>query len=233
MAGNFSLSTFSAVQGSWSVYRVDVRHHHSLTTKPKSAQVSLVANFPDSIMLGGITVLNSLKEWLLVSDSAAGIVYRLDAKTGKAVKMLKDPLMKLDSSVFGIGVSSIPAQNGHLYFTNTNQNILARISIKDDSTSRASASVVAQIDDPEGLAFIEYHDVFVVQNKVDSLGCVDENALGAVTTITTPANGTDSNLFGPTGLRVGKVRTLDPIKEDWHKNYISTNQHQRGHRTVT
>lgn len=55
-------------------------------------------------MLGGISVLNSLKKWLLVSDSAAGIVYRLDAKTGKVVKVLEDPLMKLDSSVFGFGV---------------------------------------------------------------------------------------------------------------------------------
>ncbi|MCJ1469882.1 hypothetical protein MMC07_008526, partial [Pseudocyphellaria aurata] len=91
IAGNFSLGTFRAVKGSWSVYKVDFHYHFPYITNHKPAPVSLVANFPDSIVLNGITVLNRHKKWLFVSDSGAGVVYRLEIKTGKIDKVLEDP----------------------------------------------------------------------------------------------------------------------------------------------
>ncbi|MCJ1268916.1 hypothetical protein MMC22_008804 [Lobaria immixta] len=220
IAGNFSLSTFSAVPGSWSVYKVSVHH------KSKPAKVSLVAHFPDSVMLSGITVLSKHRKWLLVSDSAAGVVYRLEAKTGKVVRVLEDPLMKpeRDSPSFVTGVKGIKTLYGYLYFSNPSRNIIARIPIKHGGTSKTSASVITQIDDPEGFVFSELKNIFVAQNRVDLLARVINDKHYTVATIDTLANGTEGKLFGPTAVRFGKVGpTMDAIKEDWRRIFISTN----------
>lgn len=155
IAGNFTLSTLTPVPGSWSVYRVDMRHHHPHHTEPKPAKVSWVANIPDAIFLKGITILDKWQETFLLSDSGAGVVYRLDGKTGRVLQVIDDPLMKPSSSAsFGVGISGVRLrENGNelsftkpsfafgiggigikkhantLYFTNRNQGLVARIRI--------------------------------------------------------------------------------------------------------
>ncbi|MCJ1270153.1 hypothetical protein MMC22_010049 [Lobaria immixta] len=224
IAGSLSLNTFNAVPGSWSVYRVDVRHHHPHTTKPKPAKVSLVASFPDSVVLNGITVLNKHKKWFLVSDSGAGVVYRLDAKKGKVFKVLEDPLMKPDSPSFGNGLSGIKIKRDQLYFTNNNQNLLARMTIADNGTSKATAKVVTDVDGPADFTFNGRHNVVIAQNGVDRLGLMTKNH-SVVQLAGSPTNGagSDYELFGPTAVQFGKIKRMDPAKADWMKAYMSTN----------
>ena len=83
IAGNTSLNPFSfgPVPGSWSVYRATLRHHRHPTWK--LAHVSLVADFPDSIMLNKITGLHKQNKWFLVGDLGAGIVYRLEGESAR------------------------------------------------------------------------------------------------------------------------------------------------------
>lgn len=205
VAGTFNISTLIPVPGSWSVYRVDAN--------PEPAEVSLVASFPSSILLNGITVLNKDKKWLLISDSVAGVVYRLEADTGKVVKVLEDPLMKSDSSS-SLGINGIKIKANNLYFTNTNKNILARVLIKDDGTSTESATAVANIDFPDDFIFNGAQDVVVAQNGVDRLGLVSGETVE--TLAGGPSNGTESKLFGPTAVQFGS-------KADSTKAYITTN----------
>lgn len=235
IAGNFSLSTFEAVPGSWSVYRVDVRHHHPHTTKPKPAEVSWVANFPDSIMLSGITVLNKWKKWLLVSDSSAGVVYRLEIKTGKVVKVLDEPLMKPSSSSFGVGIKGIAVPTNHLFnrrhpvlfFTNTDRNILGLMEIEHNGTPRSLIGVIASIDRPGGFAITIKDRNYVAQTGPDLLGVVDQYSGDFPrfqTVYDTLANGADSQLFGPTDVGFAHVGTDgDPHHKGWNNAYMSTN----------
>ena len=226
IAGNFSLSNFTSVPGSWSVYKVKLHRH-----LPRSAQVSLVAKFPDSIVLNGITVLSKSKKWLLVSDSAAGVVYRLEAKTGKIAKVLEDPLMKPDSPS-GVGVNGIrlSRDNAYLYFTNSDRNILASQFIDYDGTLRAPAKVFGTVDGPDDFAFTDVDNVVVVQNRADRMGRLSDfgrayvTLAGATSNDTKAPDGTASGLFGPTAVQFGKIK--DRIRKshaDWMKAYISTN----------
>lgn len=219
IAGNVSL-TASSVSGPWSVYKVDVRHHHRHTTKPKPAAVSLVAYFPGSIVLNGITVLNRHKKWFLVSNSSAGVVYRLEGKTGKVVKVIDDPLMKPSS---GTGVNGIKIRKKWLYFTNTSLNILARINIHGNGTPKAPATVVAPVDSPDDFTFDGSHNVLVAQGN-DRLGEVgDDNKV--VTLAGDPPHVTDGELFGPTAVVFAKFpyEFVFASTADWTKVYISTN----------
>ncbi|MCJ1266241.1 hypothetical protein MMC22_006124 [Lobaria immixta] len=225
IVGNFSLSTFSAVAASWSVYRV---HFHPHLANLKRTKVSLVASFPDSIMLNGVMVLNKRKKWLLVSDSGAGVVYRLEAKTGKVIKVLEDPLMKPEKPS-GIGINGIKFKTGHrskkghnLYFTNSDRNILAHMIVRNDGTSMEPASVIAHVDDPHGFGFSGYNHAVIAQNGVDLLGRVTNNTL--VTLAGSPSKDSRSTLLGPTSVQFGEVKPfLRGWKSDWMIAYISTN----------
>ncbi|MCJ1465108.1 hypothetical protein MMC07_003724 [Pseudocyphellaria aurata] len=228
ITGNFSLSTFRAVPGSWSVYKVDIHHHHPQIIRPRPTRVSLVANFPDSIMLNGITVLSRHKQWLLVSDSGAGVVYRLETQTGMIDKVLDDPLMKPGSSAFGNatnGINGIRTKRGELFFTNHHQNILARIPIDHRGTSKSDAKVVARIDGVDDFVFDRFADAIAVQNGADRLVRVDGDTTvtlaGGPLDETLPTQG---QLYGPTAVRFGKVKSIFRIsRADWMLAYITTN----------
>lgn len=222
ITGMVSVTPPTAVGNTWSVYRIDVRHHHPHTTDPKPAVVSWVANFPDGIMLSSIIMLNHHKQWFLVSDSGAGVVYRLEAKTGTVVKVLDDPLMKPDSSAtLPIGIRAMKTKDNQLFFTNTNQNILGRIRLEPDGTSRGSAYLVARVDAASDFVFNESENVVVVQNAVDRLGRVTGNKV--VNLAGGVINGT-SLLYGPTSLGFGRIRPfLAQSRADWMKAYITTN----------
>ncbi|MCJ1466086.1 hypothetical protein MMC07_004705 [Pseudocyphellaria aurata] len=225
VTGNFSLSTFKAVPGSWSVWKVDVRHRHPHITKEKPARVSLVANFPDAIMLNGISRLNRHKKWLYVSDSGAGVVYRLKAKTGKIDTILDDELMKPGPSAYGDhinGVNGIHTESDQLFFSNMYRGILARIPIELDGSSRSKARKVADVEGVDDFIFNESHNVVAAQNIINRLGRVTGHE--AVTMAGGPLNGTQAKLYGPTAVQFGKVRPFfDATKADWMFAYISTN----------
>lgn len=228
IAGNFTLSTLTPVPGSWSVYKVDVRHRHPHLTKPKPARVSWLANIPDAVFLKGIMVLNKRHETFLLTDSGAGRVYRLEGKTGQVMQVMDDPLMKPDGSAsYGVGISGLRIQKhtNWFYFTNLSRGILARIRIdKDHGTPKddSLASVVTHLDGPDEFIFNDWHHVLVAQNGVDHLGRV----VGSKVTMLAggPPNGTAPTLYGPTAVRLGKVRPiLRASKKDWQNAYITTN----------
>ena len=233
IAGNFSVSNLTPVPGSWSVYKVHLPYHLP-HTEPKPARVSLVANFPRSIMLNSITVLSNRRKWLLINDSKTGIVYRLEAKKGTLVKRLKNPLMK-PSSPSAFGVNGVKIRKNHLYFTNSDRKILACQPIKHNGRPRRSAKLVAHVDGADDFAFSAYFrstpNLFVAQNDgVDGLGRVVGNR---VVTMAGGPSGDRSNskhldsrkseLFGPTAVRFGKLMELYHSNADKTYAYISTN----------
>lgn len=223
IAGNFTLSNLTSVPGSWSIYKVDLRPYHPRINRP--ARVSLVGNFPGSIFLNRIIVLDRLTKQFLVSDSGAGVVYRFSGWTGVFDKVLEDPLMKPDGpATLGGGISGIrlKEKTNELYFTNRSRNVLAFIFIKNDGTAEGGpAYEVARLDDPDDFVFVDYDNVIVAQNGVDILGRVTGNT--TLKLAGGPPNGTEPALFGPTAVRFGKRRYVQERKSDWWKAYISTN----------
>ena len=216
IAGNFSLGSWTGVPGSWAAYKIDLRLRRPHITRRKPVRVSLVATFPDSAVLNGITVLSKHRQWLLVSDSGAGVVYRLDAKSGRVFKVLQDPLMAPDSPS-GFGINGIKVRNGMLYFTNSDRNLVARILLRHDGTSKAAAAVVAHLDGPDDFTFDEGHNMVVAQSGVNLLARVAGNEVSGLAGGISKSNGTVSQLFGPTAVRFQKNNPF------FVEAYISTN----------
>jgi sugar lactone lactonase YvrE len=85
---------------------------------------------------------------LFVTDSANGVIYKVDA-AGNVTVWKDDPLFKPDRTACGgavgadIGANGIAHDQNNFYVTNTNQGIVARVSIQSDGDAGA-ASLVAQ-----------------------------------------------------------------------------------------
>lgn len=111
-------------------------------------------------------------------------MYRLHADSGKVAKVLDDPLMKpktadSGSLTFGVGINKMTVTDGHLYFTNTDQNIFARITIHEAGTSKGFASeVIAHLDSPTGFTS-DRNDMYFAQLGVNLLARVRGNQVSS------------------------------------------------------
>jgi hypothetical protein len=136
-ANNFSLNLPSVKPNASAVYLLDLSmYDHKAPTSPV-----LVADFPVSGLLNGFATLS--KEYILIVDAGLGLVRRLNVHTSEKVAILSDPLMAIvDAKKEPIGVNGLKIHDGYLYFSNTNQELLARIPVTDTGERAGPTDVV-------------------------------------------------------------------------------------------
>lgn len=143
--GNISFSPYdgqlSTVPDTFAVWKLDLRSYSVQYGKP--AQVSKIVTFPEARLLNGIAVLDHEKGLLVIADSLFGLIWELDVHTGEIRAFLDDPLTKgSPNATFPIGANGIEVRNGEVYFTNTEQGIIARFPIKFEETPDPPTAVV-------------------------------------------------------------------------------------------
>lgn len=218
IAGNLTLSTLTPVVGSYAVYEVNLRNHNGTSTAP----VTRIAQFPGSQLLNGITVLSHKRKTLLVGDSIAGIVYRLDIQTGTITKVLDQPLTKRTNPQAGTGVNGLFVRDGYLFFVNTNQNLFAKVLINEDGTPKGGAVATIVNSDVQGpddfsLAPSGGNVAVIAQDSPNRLGVVKN---GVYTEVAGNNAAQGSVLLGPTAVRFARVGRNGRNNK---KVYISTN----------
>ena len=158
--------------GSGSVWEVDLR---AFSTEPRhEAKVKRVAVLPDSGFPNGMTTLNRKKGLVLIADSVKGVAWLVNVETGAVKIGVDDPLMKpVPNPVFNLGINGVKFRGGYLYFSNTNQGLLARVAVGRNGTPKGRAEVVSSkttgIDD---FCFDRKGDAFVELNAMDEQGLV-------------------------------------------------------------
>lgn len=201
VAGNYSLATLTAKAGTFSVWRVDVN-----TFKPNEtlAKVEKVVDIPEAQFLNGATVLSRKEGTLLVADSTLGSVFRVNTRSKEVKVVIKDPLFDITpASSVELGLNGLRySSNGELFFTNTNQGLLGKISIQPDGTPKAKGEVlsrgVALADD---FAIGRKGGFFVTQDAPNQLSFVPPG--GGDATVLVGANDRPG-LKGPTSAAIGK-----------------------------
>ena len=144
--GNYTLAS-GPTTGSWAVWRLDLNGWDitpSEETLPLPAdRISKIADVTEAAYLKGMSLLSD--QYVLLSDFRAGVVYRLDVNSGAYKVVAEDRLMvAVPQPIFGTsGVNGLRVRDGYLYFTNTGQNIFAKIPIHADGTPSGTASVIA------------------------------------------------------------------------------------------
>lgn len=203
IVGNLTISTLTAVVGSYAVYEVNLRNYNGTL----AAHVTKIAQIPGFKLANGITVLSHKRKTLLVGDSIAGVVYRLDIQTGTITKVLDQPLTKATNPQAGTAVNGLVVRDGYLFFVNTSQNFLAKIPINEDGTPKSGAVATIVNSDVQGpddfsLAPSRGKTVAVIaENSRNRLGVVKN---GVYTEIAGSNAAKGSVLLGPTAVEFAR-----------------------------
>lgn len=205
VAGNFTFTPFSSEPGTYSVY------HLGISERSGQASISLIGDLPSLTQPNGILAIPNTK-YLLIADSILGKVYRYDTTTRELTVYLDHPLLKPAGTNLQAGVNGIKFSHGYFYFSNTNQEIVARILVTgSDYMPLGEPELVASqtlvddfiVDDCNG-------DLFLAENGLNSLAFLPAKDHGTVPEVVAGApNSTE--LAGPTAVvwtRSGGRRNL-------------------------
>lgn len=159
---NFTLGG-GDVPGAWDVYKVD------LTKENAPAKVSKVANFPQALDIDGVTVLDA--NHLLLADSVAGLVYKLNVRTGKVTTVIDDPALKGLPAIV-IGVHKLRIRGSTLFFDNSAQATFAKVPIHADGTAAGPVVILSTGINSNGFDFDPKGDAFFTENTPNAFGYV-------------------------------------------------------------
>lgn len=209
--GNFSIKTFEGVPNSFSVFEVDMCNFETTPngTRIRDPAFRKLAELPHAKLVNGMATVND--DVVLVADSIAGLVWRVDTTNGSVSIAAEDPTLKGPTAQVA-GVNGIKVFNGSLYWTNTGLQGLYRIPISSDGIAGGSAELVA--GHVFGDDFLMTSNGAYVASPANAILRV---ANGKQEVIAGVLNSTSSGIVGPTALRFGRLAT------DKSSLYISTN----------
>lgn len=138
-------------------------------------------------------ILLDKERTVLVADTGAGVVYRVDTDSGKYQVVLNDPLM---SEINGIHI-----RRESLYFTTSFVGVFGRVPIYSDGTAAGPVEVIAQIGFGDDFVFDHAGNAYVTQNPLNTLAKISPG--GDVTVVAGNIN--SSILAGPTAVQFSRI----------------------------
>ena len=214
VVGNWSSTTFTTTNGSYSVWKVDLRpfelRKNGITTK---AAVSKIADIPEASFLNGLTLLAPLSPYLLTSDSGLGVVWRVNYLTGEYKIVLDNALFKPVPGQIALGINGIRTRDSSAYFTNSFQGLFGRVPISSVGTATGPYEVIAYNGAGDDFAFDREGNAYIAQDPGDALEQVTPE--GKVTVLAGNVN--ETVLEGDTSAAFGRTW------KDFETLYVTTN----------
>jgi hypothetical protein len=139
--GNFSIKTFQG--DAFSVFEVDMSTFgFSLDgTRTNEAAIRKVAELPDAKLVNGMATAGD--GFVLVADSAAGLIWRVNIASGNVSIADQDPTLRGPRPGVA-GVNGIKVFDESLYYTNTGMQSIYKKSIYTDGTAYGSPELIAE-----------------------------------------------------------------------------------------
>ncbi|CAI7635719.1 unnamed protein product [Penicillium bialowiezense] len=177
VAANVSETT--ATPGTNAVWEMDLRDTQACSPARRNrnlcARASLVAKVESAKLLNGMCRLSANdNSTLLIADSAAGNVVKLNVDTGSYETIIDNEKMKNTATGLQVAINGVHVYDSWLYFTNLNQGIFARVPI-DLKNGTAVGLVEVIVNDTPGDDFIisrEGAEVVVNSTYLESASAV-------------------------------------------------------------
>ena len=214
IVGNLSIETFSSINGSYSLWKVDLRE------AIPNPVVTKITDIPKASSLNGLTLVAPLSPYVLASDSVLGVVWRINYHTGEYKIVLENTLMApAPGQETELGINGVHTRKRYLYFTNSFQFIFARVPISLEGTAIGPYEVVANIGLSDDFALDKDGNAYIAQDPGGALEKVTPD--GKVTVLAGSTNSTI--LEGDTSAAFGRTRLDD------NTLYVVTNGGLAGH----
>ncbi|KAI0814629.1 hypothetical protein GGR55DRAFT_440486 [Xylaria sp. FL0064] len=168
-----------------------------------TAVVEAVAHLPDAVLLNGIAALPAAPHVVLITDSIAYCIWRVDTTTGAVDKVIEDPMLSVPANAtIPLGANGLKIHAGHAYFTNTGAGIFARVPITAAGDKAGDVEVITTV--PAGTNFDDCAvDESGVAYLAQSPGAVVRVTPDGATSFVVGADG-DTTLAGPTSITLPK-----------------------------
>jgi hypothetical protein len=217
VAGNFSTASSSITgdtgPGSYSLFSVDLRNcHHDGTKFSTPAKVKKVLDIPQASFLNSLIFISPTV--FLVSDSALGVVFRIDLATKTSTIILDYPEMKPHTGTgkLKLGINGIKLRGNYLYFINSQAFTFNRVPITNTGHAIHGAKVEILTQNTFGDDF-EFgpgneDNAWICENLWNRISVVESGmgnatvVLGMTDRLTVP---------GPTAARFGRTKKDDKI----------------------
>jgi hypothetical protein len=193
VTGNFSFDNFTPTPGSYAIHRLSFN-------KCGEPVVKEIAALGAIAQPNGMTAVPNTP-YMLIADSYGGFVYRFNTKTLQLTTYFDHPLLKpVPAAGILFGVNGVKLSRGHLYFSNTNQQIVARIKATGtEEVLEGSPEIVATPTPADDFVVNDFNgDIYIAeQGTINGIGFVSNDAYGSAPV--TIAGGPNSTaLLGPT-----------------------------------
>lgn len=180
------------VPGSWGVLELSFNH-----TSSSAASVRQVGSLPDAQLLNGVATAYSCNPHvLLVGDSFAGTLWRLDTRNGTVESVMSVPEMAAPFP--GVGINGLKVRDGWVYWGNSAQATIYRARFDRDgypvtrgANATTAVETVAKLDAPfvDDFAFDARGLLWVTTNRDNKVDVVRPNGtvetvVGGVTEVT-------------------------------------------------
>lgn len=187
------IATHAFILGSFSVWKLDLQSTPANSTK--------ISDIPQGVLLNGATNLNN-NGTILVADSGAGVVYRIDTNTGNYTVVIDDPTMKFaPNATLQIGINGVHIRGNYLYYTSSTQGLFARIPINPDGTADGAAQIIARNGFEDDFIFDRAGNAYVATNLQSTVQKI--TLAGDVTVVAGNINST--LLAGSTATQFGRT----------------------------
>lgn len=140
--GSDKFAVVGGVRGSY-MYTNETVYTCDFGLGPEPA-IEVAATLPGAVMLNGMDSLPQNPAVVLIADSRAGAVWRVNTADGDvAVAYQDDLLLPPDNATVPIGINGLRVSGGYVYFTNTARNLFARVAVTDDGVMHGGVETVA------------------------------------------------------------------------------------------
>jgi hypothetical protein len=193
LTGNFSFQTLSPTPGSYAIHRLSFNECGTPIIEEMAALGTIAQP-------NGITTVAGTP-YVLIADSYGGFVYRFNTKTPQLTTYFDHPLLK-PQPVAGIafGVNGIKISQGYLYFSNSNQQIVARIAATGVETVLEGYPEIVALSTPADDFIVNdlNGDVYITESEPrNGIGFISKDSYGAAP-ITIAGGPNSTALVGPT-----------------------------------
>ena len=138
-----------------------------------SATVTKVTDLPSAVLLNGATTLPQHRNLILIADSIAGVVWRVNLTDSQVLKVIDNPLMK-PSVTLPLGINGLKVRGQSLRFTNSNTGNFVRIPIDPSKgTATGEASIIATNVTGDDFQLDARGNAYVVSDFFNELTFVD------------------------------------------------------------